>query len=90
MFSSCRGDEVSYESSEYSNGLFTEYIIRAFGADGNAGPADTDGDGLVSTEELRTFVRAGVSRETEEDPLLYAVPQHPAVERNNIYVEFGF
>ncbi len=90
VFSSCRGDEVSYESSEYGNGLFTEYIIRAFGADGNVRPADTDGDGLVSTEELRTFVGAGVSRETEEDPLLYAVPQHPTVDRDNIYVEFGF
>jgi hypothetical protein len=79
-----------YESSEYENGLFTEYIIRAFGADGNARPADTDGDGLVSTEELRQYVRTGVARETEEDPLLYAVPQHPTVDRDNIYVEFGF
>jgi WD40 repeat protein len=90
VFSSCRGDEVLYESSEYENGLFTEYIIRAFGADGNARPADTDGDGLVSTEELRQYVRTGVARETEEDPLLYAVPQHPTVDRDNIYVEFGF
>jgi hypothetical protein len=31
-----------------------------------------------------------VARETEEDPLLYAVPQHPTVDRDNIYVEFGF
>ncbi len=98
VFSSCRGDEVSYESAEYENGLFTEYIIRGLG--GNQGgrersgpgtrPADTDGDGVVTTEELRRYVRTGVAAETKEDPLLYAVPQHPTVDRDNIYVEFGF
>jgi hypothetical protein len=138
VFSSCRGDEVSYESAEYENGLFTEYILRALGGggadegpgkaggralvggqggsrmsgglqsggDGDDGglqsgvgrgddgsgnrPADTDGDGVVTTEELRQYVRSGVAAETKEDPLLYAVPQHPTVDRDNIYVEFGF
>ena len=127
VFSSCRGDEVSYESAEYENGLFTEYILRALGGGGadegpgKAGgralvgdqggsrmsgglqsgvgrgddgsgtrPADADGDGVVTTEELRQYVRSGVAAETGEDPLLYAVPQHPTVDRDNIYVEFGF
>ena len=53
-------------------------------------PADADGDGVVTTEELRQYVRSGVAAETGEDPLLYAVPQHPTVDRDNIYVEFGF
>mgnify|MGYP006287805395 CR=1 FL=1 len=83
VFSSCRGDEVSYESREYENGLFTEYIIRAL-----IGEGDEDGNGVVSTEELRQFVENGVSAETEGDPLLYAIPQHPTVDRDNIYVEF--
>ena len=105
VFSSCRGDEVSYESAEYENGLFTEYIIRGLWGGAAEGPgksvdrgdggpvsrpADADGDGVVTTEELRQYVRSGVAAETEEDPLLYAVPQHPTVDRDNIYVEFGF
>ncbi len=85
VFSSCRGDEVSYESFEYRNGLFTEYIIAALVGDG-----DRDGDGMVTTEELRSFVRQGVAEETESDPLLYQIPQHPTVDRDNIYQKFGF
>jgi WD40 repeat protein len=85
VFSSCRGDEVSYESFEYRNGLFTEYIIAALEGDG-----DRDGDGMVTTEELRSFVRQGVAEETESDPLLYQIPQHPTVDRDNIYQKFGF
>ena len=85
VFSSCRGEEVSYEHEKYENGLFTEYLIRAL-----AGEADTDGNNIVDTYELRDFVRAGVSEETEADSSLYLVPQHPSVDRDNIYAEFGF
>ena len=85
VFSSCRGDEVSYESYEYRNGLFTEYIIAAL-----KGGGDRDGDGMVTIEELRSFVREGVAEETESDPLLYQIPQHPTVDRDNIYQKFGF
>jgi hypothetical protein len=45
---------------------------------------------MVTTEELRSFVRQGVAEETESDPLLYQIPQHPTVDRDNIYQKFGF
>ncbi len=85
VFSSCRGDQVSYENSKYQNGLFTEYLLRALRGEG-----DTNGDGAVSTEELRDYVRRKVAEETESNPLLYAHPQHPTVDRDNIYMKFGF
>ena len=93
VFSSCRGDEVSYETSKYTNGIFTEYILRAFAPAKDAGKVqagDLNGDGRVSTQELQKYVIEGVSKETTSNPLLYPVPQNPTVDRDNIYVDFGF
>ncbi len=85
VFSSCRGDEVSYEKRGYENGLFTEYIIQAV-----KGAGDADGDGTVCTDELQQYVTKAVSTETKENPHLYYIPQNPTVDRDNVYVEFGF
>ena len=85
VFSSCRGDEVSYESDELENGLFTEFLVR-----GLEGAADRDSDGTVGVDELRSYVRTEVSRLTESDPVSYPVAQHPTVDRDNIFIEFGF
>ena len=93
VFSSCRGDEVSYETSKYTNGIFTEYILRAFTPAKDAGKVqagDLNGDGRVSTQELQKYVIEGVSKETTSNPLLYPMPQNPTVDRDNIYVDFGF
>ncbi len=85
IFSSCRGDEVSYETVEYENGLFTEYVIKAI-----EGAGDADRDGIVSTDELQDYVRRVVSEETANQPRVYPIPQHPTVDRDNIYQKFGF
>lgn len=93
VFSSCRGDEVSYETNKYTNGIFTEYILRAFTPAKDAGEiqaGDFNGDGRVSTQELQKYVIEGVSKETAGNPHLYPMPQNPTVDRDNIYVEFGF
>jgi hypothetical protein len=85
VFSSCRGDEVSYETVEYENGLFTEYVVKAID-----GAGDADRDGIVTTDELQDYVRSIVAEETGKQPLLYPIPQHPTVDRDNIYQKFGF
>jgi hypothetical protein len=85
VFSSCRGDEVSYETVEYENGLFTEYVIKAI-----EGAGDADRDGIVSTDELQDYVRRVVSEQTANKPRVYPIPQHPTVDRDNIYQKFGF
>ena len=54
------------------------------------GAGDTDGDGIVSTDELRDDVGRRVAEETEAQPLVYRIPQHPTVDRDNIYQDFGF
>ena len=95
VFSSCRGDEVSYENRRFENGLFTEYLLRALESgeerNGNARRrGDADGDGIVTVKELREFVESGVVKETKDDHLLYATSQTPTVDRDNIYIEFGF
>jgi hypothetical protein len=58
VFSSSRGKEFSYEFKKLKNGLFTEYIIRAI----TTTEADTDKNGIVSTDELRKYVSKEVSK----------------------------
>ncbi len=79
VFSSSRGGEFSYESDAVQNGLFTEEILRCL----VEGTGDTDGDGVVSTDELRAYVAEKVAEATDN-------AQHPTVDRDNIYLKFGF
>jgi len=77
VFSSSRGDEFSYESDWLENGFFTEAIIKSFRE------GDKNGDGIVSTDELRDYVSDIVPKQTGNR-------QHPTVDRDNIYQKFGF
>ncbi|MBN2440566.1 MAG: caspase family protein [Spirochaetales bacterium] len=79
VFSSSKGGEFSYESDKFENGLFTEEIINGL----LLGKADTNKDGIVMTDELRFYVSAAV-------PKLAEGAQNPTVDRDNIYVKFGF
>jgi uncharacterized caspase-like protein len=79
VFSSSKGGELSYERSDIENGLFTEYIIKAL----TTTDADKDGNGIVSTDELREYVSAQVAKASGD-------LQHPTVDRDNIYQKFGF
>ncbi|MBN2105032.1 caspase family protein [bacterium] len=79
VFSSSRGGEFSYESDAVQNGLFTEEILKCL----TEGVGDSDGNGIVSTDELRDHVSRAVAESTED-------AQHPTVDRDNIYQKFGF
>ncbi len=78
VFSSSKGGELSYESDKYRNGHFTEEIVNAL-----SGRADKNRDGRVSVDELREYV-------AKEVPRLSDGLQHPTVDRDNIYIKFGF
>jgi WD40 repeat protein len=83
VFSSAKGVEYSLESSELQNGLFTAEII-----DGLSGKADANKDGRVDIAELTEFVSKAVPELAQRfDP---AASQHPTVDRDNIYIKFGF
>ncbi len=77
VFSSCLGSESSFESDEYQNGYFTTKIKEAL----SSKAADVDGDGAVSTDELRAYVSAAVPKISDN-------LQHPTVDRDNLYVKF--
>jgi WD40 repeat protein len=79
VFSSSRGAEFSYELDALKNGVFTKEVVRALVTN----DADTDQDGLVSTDELRTYVEARVPKVTDGK-------QHPTVDRDNLDVKFAF
>lgn len=77
VLSSSRGSERSFESSTIQNGAFTEELLRAL----TTSVADTDKNGRVSTDELRTYVMAAVPRATDGF-------QHPVVDRDNLDLRF--
>jgi hypothetical protein len=79
VFSSSKGGELSYERSDIQNGLFTKSIMKAL----TTKDADKNGDGIVSTDELREYVSADVGKASND-------LQHPTVDRDNIYQKFGF
>lgn len=79
VFSSSKGGELSYERSDIENGLFTEYIMKAL----TSAEADKDGNGTISTDELREYVSNQVAKASGD-------LQHPTVDRDNIYQKFGF
>jgi hypothetical protein len=73
VFSSSRGNEFSYEREDWQNGAFTAEIKLGL----TTRAADLDGDGRVTTEELRKYVSAAVARRTGE-------LQHPTIDRDNL------
>jgi hypothetical protein len=77
VFSSSRGNEVSYESERWGNGAFTADLKVALG-----GAADADRDGEITTEELRRYVTDAVARRTSD-------LQHPTIDRDNSAARFG-
>lgn len=79
VVSSSRGSEFSYEMEEIANGVFTEEILRAL----TSKDADRNGDGLVSTDELRGHLEQVVPKRTNNQ-------QHPTVDRDNLDVSFAF
>jgi len=79
VFSSSRGTEASLESDEWKQGAFTYEILKAL----RSRAADANGDGVVSVDELRTYVSAEVAKLTKDR-------QHPTVDRDNLFAKFGF
>ncbi|HRY54434.1 MAG TPA: caspase family protein [Spirochaetia bacterium] len=79
VFSSCRGGEYSFESDSVKNGYFTSAILASF----KDPKADADKDKSLSLGELRSYVGAQVPEKT-------AGMQHPTVDRDNLYLKFGF
>ena len=76
VFSACKGGEFSYESPEIENGFFTKEIINCL-------MGETNKNGFISTEDLRTYVIQAVAKRSSD-------LQHPTVDRDNIYQKFGF
>lgn len=74
VFSSSRGNELSYESHTVGNGFFTSAIIKALGDPG----ADKNKDTRISVDELREYVLKSVDSGT-------GGLQHPTIDRDNIY-----
>ena len=84
VFSSSRGNEASLEADKWQQGAFTYSILLAM----KDPSADKDNNGIISTDELRSFVIDSVPALVRTiDP---AAQQHPTVDRDNIYSRFGF
>ncbi|MGI4853964.1 MAG: tetratricopeptide repeat protein [Janthinobacterium lividum] len=68
-----RDRESSYESPEYGggHGIFTYYVVQ-----GMNGAADTNGDGVVSADELAEYVHTNVRQATK-------AAQNPTSERGS-------
>ena len=68
-----RDRESSYESPEFGggHGIFTYYVVQ-----GMNGAADTNGDGVVSADELAEYVHANVRQATKAQ-------QNPTSERGS-------
>lgn len=79
VFSSSRGNEISYESQAIQNGFFTKRIIDALFSK----TADRDLNGKISVDELKVFVRDLVSRDT-------GGLQNPTVDRDNLAQKIEF
>lgn len=73
VLSSSRGNEVSFETEEAQNGLFTEEILRAL----TSGVADGNHDGVLDDKELRNYVARAVARQSGDQ-------QHPVVDTDNM------
>jgi hypothetical protein len=65
IISASAANEVSVEQDELQHGVFTYYLLE-----GLRGPADTDGDGLVTVDEAYRYVSDRGPRATRQE-------QHP-------------
>ncbi len=74
VLASSRGEELSYETDEVKNGLFTEALLLAL----TSAEADLDRDNVLSIQELRTFVTQFVAASSNE-------LQHPTIDSDNPY-----
>jgi hypothetical protein len=61
VVTACDVNEVSLETNDAGHGLFTYYLTE-----GLKGAADTDQDGLVTTQELYAYIFENVSRHARE------------------------
>ncbi len=66
ILSASGANEVSQESEELGHGVFTYYLLQ-----GLQGPADTDGDGLITVDEAYSYVSRRVPDATgqEQNPV---------------------
>lgn len=76
VLSSSRGNEVSFETEEAQNGLFTEEILKAL----TSSVADGNRDGLLDDRELRGYVARAVAKQSNDQ-------QHPVVDTDNLDVK---
>lgn len=73
VFSSSRGNEISYESSSIQNGFFSREIINAL----SQKAADLNKNGKLSIDELKAYVSKAVSADTVS-------LQNPTIDRDNL------
>ncbi len=69
-------NEVSAESDELQHGIFTHFFIK-----GLQGQADSDGDGLITVDEIYTYVSKQVPQATnqEQHPVKKGIVEGPLV-----------
>jgi Skp family chaperone for outer membrane proteins len=69
-------NEVSAESDELQHGIFTHFLIK-----GLQGQADSDGDGLITVDEVYTYVSKHVPQATnqEQHPVKKGIVEGPLV-----------
>jgi WD40 repeat protein len=84
VISACRGNEASLESDKWRQGAFTFEVLEAL----TDRTADKNNDGMISTDELRSYVAEKVPALVEQ--LLPGAQQHPTVDHDNIYSKFKF
>ena len=52
--------EIADENEDLQNGLFTYYVVQGLGSGSGVGPADTNGDGRISAQEVFYYTRPKV------------------------------
>jgi hypothetical protein len=69
-------NEVSAESDELKHGIFTHFLLK-----GLQGQADSDGDGLITVDEIYTYVSKQVPQATnqEQHPVKKGIVEGPLV-----------
>ena len=69
-------NEVSAESDELQQGIFTHFLIK-----GLQGQADSDGDGLITVDEVYTYVSKQVPQATnqEQHPVKKGIVEGPLI-----------
>ncbi|OQY38982.1 MAG: hypothetical protein B6229_04660 [Spirochaetaceae bacterium 4572_7] len=80
VFSSCGAGEFSYERSDLENGIFTDVLLNCLKTESGA---DINNDKIISIRELITYVASIV-------PDVTSRLQNPSVDRDNIFMDFGF